>query len=241
VKRLCADLSYVGELSISGVSRIRVKGSYIYLTISGEIYKYTTGFEYVAKTCWVYDAYDLEIATDAVYATSVSDGKLIYGPFGDQTHVTPPTATTNSIDSDGTNLFTIQGDCNLQKWTMSFVISYTTHLPGDEFNSDPWEMSFTPDDFGSDNGLILFSLSYTGSDTPTNPNARVTYWVIVNGDIAGTFHGKPWAGSPINDFDISDYCNLDGSEETIQIFAKWNYDIAETLEYTGTVRGITKP
>jgi len=110
------------------------------------------------------------------------------------------------------------------------------YISGYEF-----EMNFTPDDFGTDAGLVLFSLSSSGTTSQENPDAAVDCIVTVNGARCAYLTAKPIYGNIISDLDISQFCRLDGNLETISVLMIRRYAISQNSDITGTVRGITKP
>lgn len=147
------------------------------------------------------------------------------------------------ICTDGTYIYTTESDTTLEKLnTSAEVVGSTDDMWIETYwSADPFTMAFTPDDFEGADGLILFSLSWSGASMPENPDARVTCLVHVNGVQFCIIHGCEFYPSPITDLDISAACDLDGTEETVTVYMKWGYDIEETGEFTGTVRGIKKP
>lgn len=176
---------------------------------------YMNNYLYLAD----YDGYTYKIIADLSAGASDSDASDARG-----------------ITSDGTHLFDALNGGLIRKLNGSMSRIDQVRYPG--WSGTPWEMTFTTDDFEGEDALVLFSLAASGYCE--NPSARADYGIYVNMIGVAVIHGVSWGGTVVNELDISEACYVDGSLNVIQVFAKWNYNITETLEHTGTVRGITK-
>lgn len=113
--------------------------------------------------------------------------------------------------------------------------------------SDSLVIAWTPaasDD--RDTERITLSLWATEPSDSTESARAVTFTVSITnttysgGQVIATIRNAPWGSDPIfEDLDITEWCALDGSEETITISASdpWG-ELSEVLGYTARVSGI---
>ena len=114
--------------------------------------------------------------------------------------------------------------------------------------SDTLEIAWTPAASSADRDTERITLSLWAT-TPSDSNesaysptftVSITNTLYPGGQVIATLRNMPWASDPVfEDLDISDWCAIDGTEETITISVSdpWG-ELSETLGYTAQINGI---
>lgn len=90
-----------------------------------------------------------------------------------------------------------------------------------------------------DTARVYFSLSADDETETDYPDLRVTLTLTVNGTVAKIFPDRRWGGEMIHRVNITELCDLDGTEENLSVSVSDPLGIlSETLSCTGTVEGV---
>lgn len=108
---------------------------------------------------------------------------------------------------------------------------------GESVLPSPYEFEFTTKNFNGSPTKVLFALECMESGSYDWGSIAGTFTLYVNGILAETFRDVIVAGTPIEDFDVSPWLNLDGSTETIEVYLEWIIP-SEEITFKGSVVGI---
>lgn len=107
-------------------------------------------------------------------------------------------------------------------------------------NGDTFETSWTPAaSEDRDTAKVLFTLEQSSTDTSEFAGLSVTYTVVVNGSTAAILRNRPWGGTMIDQLDITDFCDLDGTLESLIVtVTDPTGTLDESLTCQSTVQGV---
>lgn len=99
-----------------------------------------------------------------------------------------------------------------------------------------FEMEFTTKDFAGGAAKVLFSLECAESGAYSWGSIKGTFKIYVNDELAAVLRDRDVSGTPIDSLDVAPWLNLDGSTETIAVWAEWENPLEE-ISFKGYVEG----